>query len=222
MNPANTTPTILIASEDLLSTWSSKPAPADLLTLTDADLDHALAVVSRRRPKVLVLNRAFAASERGVTFVNKLRLNAALTQIEVRVLPDARTDVLRATGPVNGRLIASVARALRCCADIPSSTRRAPRLAAPPDLEVQLDGVRMRVVDVSTFGLQIVSPVAVRPSSSIDLVINHEGIELFAPAEIAWASAEMGGSSVAYRAGIAFDAPRPELLKLTHAERIAS
>lgn len=204
---------IFLAPEDLLSKWSSRNAPADLLTLADADVDHALAIIERRRPRVVVLSRPFAATGRGVTFVNRLRSNADLTGVEVRVLSDARSDVLRAAGPVGGRLIASVARSLKYCRDIPTSTRRAPRVAAPVDCEVQIDGVRAAVVDVSTVGLQIVSPVPLTPHSSVEVVMAHGAIDLCTTAEIAWLSLDTQRDATAYRAGVAFGQPRPELLK---------
>ena len=221
-NDARAKSVIFIAPEDLLSTWSSKAAPPDLLTLADADVDHALAVIERRHPHVVVISRPFAASERGVTFVNRIQANAALTDVQVRVLSEARSAVLRASGPVAGELIACVSRSLKYCEDIPKSTRRAPRVPAPIGFEVQIDEVRTSLVNVSTVGLQIVSPVPLRPNSTVKVVIAHGGIDLCTPAAIAWSSWETERSSAAYRAGVAFGEPQMELLKFEPAVAKAS
>ena len=204
--------TVLIASESVLAKWSSLAAPADLITLADADAEQALAVIERRRPHFVVLSQIFAASEAGALFVNRLRANVDLAGLEIKVLPDQRSAVLGATGPVTGRLIASVSKSLRLCAV--GSTRRGQRLPAPLGSEIDVNGVRADLINVSPYGVQVVSPIALKPNSNVTIGIDQGGIELCTNAAIAWSALEMARSSIAYRVGIAFPIPRPELLKI--------
>jgi hypothetical protein len=205
--------TVLIASENLLAKWSSSTAaPADLLTLADADAEQALAVIQRRRPHFVVLSELFAASERGACLVSHLRANSDLAGLDIRILSKERSAVLDASGPITGRLIASVARSLQHCPVNP--TRRARRIPMPIGSEMQIDGVRAALINVSAFGGQIVSPMVLKPNMKIAVVVEWGGIELRTQAEIVWSSMELASNAVAYRAGIAFADAQPELLNL--------
>jgi hypothetical protein len=205
--------TVLIASENVLAKWSSSSAaPVDLLALADADADQALAVIERRRPHFVVLEQMFAASARGTTFVNNLRANWNLAGVDIRILPAERSAVLGASAPITGRLIASVARSLRYCGPT-SPTRRARRIPMPIGAETHVDGAPAALINLSTFGVQVVSPTVLNPNKKVKVVIDRDGIELSAWAEVAWCSLELASNGIAYRAGVGFVEAQPELLK---------
>jgi hypothetical protein len=201
--------TILIASQDVLATWSATAlAPTDILALADADAQHALAVIERRRPHIVILEQIFAASKRGAALISQLRTSAQLAGTDIRVLSAARSATLGASGPVPGHVLASMAQPLQ-----QGTFRRAPRITLPKGAEMRLDGGRAALINVSTFGLQVVSPTVLKPNQKVEIIIDRYGVDLRTRAEIAWSVLELGQSGVSYRAGIAFAEPQPELLK---------
>ena len=209
--------TVFIASENVLAKWSSSSAaPTDLLALADADAEQALAVIQRRRPHFVVLEQMFAASARGTTLVNDLQANKDLAGVDIRILSAERSAVLGSSGPITGRLIASVARSLRCIPVNP--TRRARRIQLPAGAELEIDGTRAALINVSTFGVQIVSPTVLRPNTKVEVLIDRDGIELCTRAQVAWSALERASNAIAYRAGVAFVDVQPEVLKFESIE----
>lgn len=56
LEPPVDSSTVFIATEDVLARWTGcVEAPSDLLAFADADAQHALDVIQRRRPQVVVL-----------------------------------------------------------------------------------------------------------------------------------------------------------------------
>ena len=137
-------PIVLIASEDVLAGWSaSATRPAGILALADADDHHALAVIGRRRPKVVVLMQIFASSARGASFVSQLRANADLVGLEIRVLPAARSSLLGSAGVLAGHVLASAAQPLP-----QGPARRAPRMTMPSGVELRVEGAQAALINV--------------------------------------------------------------------------
>ena len=109
-NWVDTKSTVFIASEDVLARWSSRVAtPTDLLAFTDADAQHALDVIQRRRPQVVVLEQMFAATARGAALLSHLRSNPPLAGVDIRMLPADRSAALGATGPIHSAMLTSMA-----------------------------------------------------------------------------------------------------------------
>jgi hypothetical protein len=201
---------VLIASEDVLAGWSASAArPAGILALADVDDQHALAVIARRRPQVVVLMQMFAASARGASFVSQLRGNADLAGLDIRVLPAARSTLLGSADVLAGHLLASAAQPLPA-----GPARRAPRIALPSGVEACVEGATAALVNVSPFGAQVVSPKALTPNQQVEMVIDRYHVGLHTRAEIVWSSLELSRAGITYRAGIAFPAAHPEVLKL--------
>jgi hypothetical protein len=210
--PAHATdsPIVLIASEDVLAGWSASAArPAGILALADVDDQHALAVIARRRPKVVVLMQIFASSARGASFVSQLRGNADLAAVDIRVLPAARSPLLGSAEVLAGHVLASAAQPLPA-----GPARRAPRITMPSGIEARIEGARAALVNVSPFGAQVISPKALRPNQQVEVVIDRYEVGLHTRAEIVWSSLELSQAGMTYRAGIAFPDAHPEVLKL--------
>ena len=123
---------VLIASESVLTTWSlSASRPTDLLVVSDVDDEHALAIVERRRPEILILEQTFAASARGGDFIRRLRVRPDLRDLDVRVLPAECSAMLGAPGPIVGHVLASLSQSVPM-----GPLRRAPRIAIPDETEI--------------------------------------------------------------------------------------
>lgn len=202
--------TVLIASEEVLATWSSNAAtPTDLLALTDADAQYALAVIERRRPEIVVLEQIFAASSRGAALINHLRTNADLAGVDIRVLPAGRSAGLGVSGPIAGRVIASMAQPLQ-----QGPIRRATRVPMPAGAETRVNGARAALINVSTVGIQVVSSMLLKPNQKVEVVIDRDGVVVRAHAHIAWSKLELAQNALAYRAGVAFADTQAEVVRL--------
>jgi hypothetical protein len=202
--------TVLIASENVLAAWSSRATtPTDLLALADADAQGALAVIERRRPRIVVLEQMFAASPRGAALVKALRSNSHLAGLDIRVLPADRSAQLGASGPINGQALTRMARSLEA-----TPKRRVHRITMPEGAAVLVDGVRADLIDLSTLGAQIVSPTILRPNQKILVVMDREGVVLRTQAAIAWSSLELTPKALTYRAGVEFVYAQPKLLSI--------
>ena len=86
----------------------------------------------------------------------------------------------------------------------------------PKGAEVLIDGERIALIDLSTFGLQVVSSTILKPNQNVRVVINREGFVLRTRAAIAWFSLELAPDAATSRAGVEFAdmqarlvAPRP-------------
>jgi hypothetical protein len=203
-------PIVLIASEDVLAGWSASAArPAGILALADADDQHALAVIARRRPRVVVLMQTFASSARGASFVSDLRGMSGLGAVDIRVLPAARSALLGSAEVLAGHLLASAAQPLP-----QGPARRAPRMTMPSGVEMRVEAARATLVNVSPFGAQVISPVALKPNQRVEIAIDQCDVHLCTRAEIVWSSLELSRAGMAYRAGLAFPDAHAEVLKL--------
>ena len=61
---------MLIASDELVASWSEVGAvPTDLIAVSDADARHAIDIIARHRPRVVVLEQFFASTARGLALV---------------------------------------------------------------------------------------------------------------------------------------------------------
>src|ERR687887_1495964 len=80
--------TVVIGAPDLLPSLKERTPAGDdeVLAFSDADALHALEVISARRPRVVALERVFAATPRGAALINRIRADPALTGAEIRVL----------------------------------------------------------------------------------------------------------------------------------------
>jgi hypothetical protein len=79
---------------------------------------------------------------------------------------------------------------------------------------MRVEGAGAALINASPLGVQVVSPKALRPNQQVELVLDCYGVNLRMTAEIVWSSIELTGAAVTYRAGIAFPAAHPEVLRL--------
>jgi hypothetical protein len=199
--------TVIVAAADLLPALKRRADPStEILTFGDGDALRALETITRRRPRVVALERQFAATPRGTALVNRIKADPGLTQSEIRLI--AHDTSAFVTVP---RTAADTARAV--AATRPQEldqrgTRRAPRFKVAPSAEVVVDGKPATLVDLSTVGAQVVSVSVLRPNQKVRMVLDDPGgpgggVRL--TATVAWASFEAdpkGGPR--YRAGVDF------------------
>jgi hypothetical protein len=210
--------TVLIAAPELLPALKKRASgyEGELLAFPDTEALRALDVISRRRPRLVALERAFAATPRGGALINRIKADPALTGSEIRIVshdsdesrvvsPAASVPSTAAEEPAAGAAApASDATAPPAALD-QRGTRRAPRFAMPGGLGVIADGNIVTIIDLSTVGAQIVSATVMKPRQKLRLTVADEQATLRFNAAVAWAKFEIPPeSSPRYRAGIEF------------------
>jgi hypothetical protein len=210
--------TILIAAPELLPALKKRTSgfEGELLAFPDTEALRALEVISRRRPRVVALEEAFAATPRGAALINRIKADPTLTGSEVRIVSHDSDDSRVVSAATSGHDTAAGGPA--SVAAIPGSgmgapaavldqrgTRRAPRFKMPGGLGVIADGNIVTIIDLSTVGAQIVSATVMKPRQKLRLTIADEQATLRFNAAVAWAKFEIPPESgPRYRAGIEF------------------
>ena len=145
----------------------------------------------------------FADSSRGQALINRIKDDAALGDVEVRVMAKnaAQNRVAVKRGSHGGGAAVAV--------DEPKpaldqqGTRRAPRIRIKDGVEVAVDGNPAALVDLSTVGAQVVSPTVLKPNQRVRVIMGDGKTSVKCAGAIAWAAFEMPkGLPTRYRAGI--------------------
>jgi PilZ domain len=200
---------VLIGSSEALPSLRDRiDSGAQVQTFTDAEALEALDHIIRHKPTVVALDREFSDSSRGTALINRIKDDPALSGCEVRVIAhDAelnRVAVKRGQGPA-------------VAVDEPKpaldqrGTRRAPRVRVKDGVEVTIDGNTALLVDLSTVGAQVVSPIVLKPNQRVRVVMGTGRTPVRCNGSVAWAAFEMPkGQPPRYRAGIDFTAADAE------------
>ena len=181
--------------------------PGDLVAFTDSEALRALEAVLTRRPRVVALERLFAATPRGAALINRIKADPTLVDTEIRVISHD-SDHMR----VSARLRSPDAEPVILEEDPPDpqtldqrGTRRAPRFRVAGTFGALLDGNAASVIDISTIGAQVVSSVVLKPNQVVKMALSDDHDSLRFNAAVAWASFEIPpNSGPRYRAGIKF------------------
>jgi hypothetical protein len=207
--------TILIAAPELLPALKKRTSSfeGELLAFTDTEALRALEVISRRRPRLVALERAFASTPRGAALINRIKADPTLTGSEIRIVShdsdESRVVSTAASaggeGPVAGAVVPGSAESAPPAALDQRGTRRAPRFTMPGGLGVIADGNIVTIIDLSTVGAQIVSATVMKPRQRLRLTVADEQATLRFNAAVAWAKFEIPPESgPRYRVGIEF------------------
>lgn len=219
-------PVVVIAASNLLSALREQLTEAgDVATFTDTEPIQALQAILDTRPRLIVLERLFAATPRGAALINRIRTDPHLTGCEVRVMShtgDYMRQIAKPAPPVvvSGVVVetqpASTASAQATSAPVATEaparpldwhgTRRAPRLRVQSGTEIQLDGSPVAVVDISTIGAQVLSSTILRPNQKVRVGIPVGESFARCRGTVAWAKFELPKPSAppVYRAGVEF------------------
>lgn len=202
--------TVLIATSGVLPTLNERTSygGGEVLAFADTDVFRALAAIMSRRPAVIMLERRFAATPRGAALCHRIKADPMLTHAEIVVVsPD--TDGSRGSrrpsgdGPVVAVLAPPAAAAAQ--ASYPTGTRRAPRLTPARQVDLLVDGKQATLLDLSTFGAQVISAARLTPKQRLRVVLPDERGAVRISAVVVWASLEISSTiGPRYRAGIEF------------------
>ena len=212
-------PSVVIAATNLMPGLRDRLSDeGDLLAFADTEPIQALQAILAHKPRLIVLERLFAATPRGAALINRIKTDIQLTHTEVRVMShtgDYSRVVKQASveaPAAAGGARESVAVAPPVVADeLPRQldwhgTRRAPRYRIRKGVEIQLDGNGAFVVDLSVIGAQVVSPTILRPNQRVRISVPTDEFVMRFRGAIAWAKFELPNPTEAprYRAGVEF------------------
>jgi hypothetical protein len=221
--------TVIIGALELLDALKqSAAAEGEVLSFSDNEPLKAIEAITTRKPAVVSLERLFAATSRGAALINRIKADPALSGSEIRVvsvdgtyrvsprrtaaapLPSAAPPEVSAPTPMVVA-VESVDSAEPAPAPAPAQnldyrgTRRAPRFRMAEGTEAQVEGALATVVDLSTYGAQILCPTPLKPQQKIRMVLADDlGMVKFS-ATVAWAFFEIPKGVSRYRAGIEFN-----------------
>ena len=214
---ATETCTVLIAAPDLLPSLKERTSEVDgeVLTFSDTEALRALEVITKRKPRVVALERRFAATPRGSALINRIKADPALIHSEIRVIshdaeharPAPRKGGEGAQAAPAGRPAAHTAVAAPASAQPldQRGTRRAPRFKIAQSVGVLVDGNAATLVDLSRLGAQVVLSSVLKPNQRVRMSLSDEHGTVRFNASVAWASFEIPPKSgPRYRAGIEF------------------
>jgi hypothetical protein len=191
--------TVIVAAPEYLPALQEQDEFGDALAFSDADALRALEAITRDRPKVIALERQFAATSRGVALIKRIKADPKLRKCEIRVVshegeseevqqPD-RTPASPEAAPVKLDQ---------------RGTRRAARVKIVEGVEVLIDGSPATLIDLSVVGAQVISLTILRPNQRVRMTLPDEERPIRCVAGVAWAAFEMPKSGPRYRAGIEF------------------
>ena len=211
---------VLIAAAELLPTLKPRAAEGgtELLAFTDTDALRALEVITKRRPRLVTLERLFAATPRGAALIRRIKADPALLDSEIRViehdteysrvLPRPATVAAAIPPPAEPEASAVAPAATPAVPLDQRGTRRATRFRIAAKVDVLVDGNAATLVDLSSVGAQVVSGNALRPNQRVRVALGDDVGNLRLNAAVAWAKFEIPpGSGPQYRAGLDFVAP---------------
>jgi hypothetical protein len=207
--------TVIIAASDLLATLKERTddVNGEVLAFSDSDALRALEVITKRRPRVVALERLFAATPRGAALINRIKADPSLVESEIRVVSHDRDDARVARRkPMEGapaRAPGSMASSAGAVTTAPPldqrGTRRAPRFTIAAQVDIVVDGNTATLVDLSRLGAQVVTDSSLNPNQRVRLLMSDQvGVVRF-NASVAWAKFEISpGKGPQYRAGLDF------------------
>jgi hypothetical protein len=192
--------TVIVAAPEYLPALQEQDGFGDALAFSDAEALKALEAITRERPKVIALEKQFAATSRGAALIKRIKADPKLRKCEIRVVShEGESDEV----PSPDAAPAGVEAAAPAKLD-QRGTRRAPRVKIVDGVEVLIDGSPAMLIDLSVVGAQVVSPTILRPNQRVRMILPDEERPIRCVAGVAWAAFEMPKTGPRYRAGIEF------------------
>ena len=221
-------PAVIIAALNLTQPLCQRLADeGELLTFADTEPIQALQTILEQRPRLIVLERLFAATPRGAALINRIKTDPQVSQAEIRVMShtgDYTRVVSRGSGvaetPADTAIVSPASQvsveprradASVATADAPRQldwhgTRRASRFRIRQGVEIQLDGNPASLVDLSVMGAQVISATILRPNQRVRISVPSDDFVMRFRGAVAWAKFELPRPTEPprYRAGVEF------------------
>ena len=219
-------PAVIIAALNLTPALTERLADeGEMLTFADTEPIQALQTILEQRPRLIVLERLFAATPRGAALINRIKTDPQVSQAEIRVMShtgDYTRVVSRGAvaepavvAPGYARGAESSVREYDADSVTPTDTprqldwhgtRRAARFRIRQGVEIQLDGNPASLVDLSVMGAQVISATILRPNQRVRISVPTDEFVMRFRGAVAWAKFELPKPTEPprYRAGVEF------------------
>lgn len=204
---------VVIAPAELAVALQKRiPTNGRIVLFRDTDALAAWNTIMSRRPTVIALDPRFVGTSRGAALIAQARAEPSLSGASFRVLTldddEATVRLLQDCHEAPEAAILSVSRPLDQC-----GSRAAPRFPIVAGARAMVNGEPVRVVDLSTTGIRLVSPIRLRPTEEFRLTLILDDTRVLRlRAVTAWSTLQPGGPGLAYRAGAQFVGVDPERL----------
>ncbi len=177
----------LIVAEDEVQAVKSEPGfETDIRVFADTDAIKALQLITRDRPRLVVLGRAFTASGRGAALVNAIRTDQTLADTQIRVLGQAGDYVYLVSRRAEAGLAPGTAVPGEPLPPDYLGRRRARRFRMDAAMRVRLGGTPITLVDLSRTGAYVVGPIALRPHQRVLVSLADSEQDLKITASVMW------------------------------------
>ena len=191
--------TILIAAPELIPALRDRLGGGEhLLTFADSEPVRALQAIVSERPRVVALERLFAASPRGAALIARIKGDHALDDSEIRILSHD-SDYVRVS-PRRGAGSSRAAEIKR----LDKGTRRAPRYKMRPGVALRVDDQPAQVLDLSAIGAQLITAQTLKPKQVVSLSLGDADPRIAVSARVVWARVEVVRNARTCRAGVQF------------------
>ena len=187
------------------------------MAFSDNDALKALEAITREKPRVIALDKMFAATSRGAALIKRIKADPALIGCEIKIVAndgkpltakkakkDAPASAAAAPAPVEEEPAPAMTISAPAAPLDQRGTRRAPRFVVAKGIEVMIDGNPAALINLSVVGAQVVSPTILKPNQRVRMTLQDRGGPIRVMAGVAWAAFEMPKSGPVYRAGIEF------------------
>jgi PilZ domain len=211
------THTVLIAAPEHLPALKEHGGFADALAFSDNYALKALEAITREKPRVIALEKMFAATSRGAALIKRIKADPSLIGCEIKIVAndgkpltakkakkDAPATAAAAPAPVEAEPAPVVTISAPAAPLDQRGTRRAPRFVVAKGIEVMIDGNPAALINLSVVGAQVVSPTILKPNQRVRMTLQDREGPIRVMAGVAWAAFEMPKSGPVYRAGIEF------------------
>jgi hypothetical protein len=196
------TPSIVIVarSEHVLRFRKRLNSHRSVAVFGEAESLKALSAILVQPPRILALDPQFVSTARGAGLVARIREEAHLANVNLRVLVEDEGHV----PSILGRKVESPEAAL-LEASMPlarAGTRHSARFPMSKHVEVVVNGERGQLIDLSVTGAQILVASRLRPDQPIRITLVDGPAETRCQGVVAWSVVEPSAGAVRYRAGI--------------------
>ena len=187
----------------------------DIRVFADTDAIKAQQLITRDRPRLVVLGRAFTESKRGAALINAISTDPTLADTQIRVLGQT-SDYLHL---VSRRAKAGLAPGTAVPGEPLPPDYRGPRqenrFRMDAGVEVRLDETPTTLVELSRTGAHVMGPIALRPDQQVVISLLDSEQDLNIAASVMWAVFEptRGDGPPHYRAGLKFIDADPEIIE---------
>lgn len=203
---------MLIASAEYLPGLQERDDLGGAIAFADTDALLALVAIARRRPGVVAIEREFANTRRGASLIRRIKADPALAVCDVRVVTHDSDDAPVSPGPAReaAAILAAAAPDPTVAEAVPPvvatldqrGTRRVLRSKVVKGVEVQIDGYKALLVDLTVIRAQVLSPTILKPNRQVRFTLASKAQPMRCRAAVIWASFEIPKGTALYRAGL--------------------